>query len=137
MPEGRDIWGRVTRKQNGVGGLSQGMALVLFHTLASSSHCSLDPSPVIFLEHRMGHATPSQKLSIHPLPFRMLFTLLGVTLKIHLGIVPNLRISWSLSVKSTFWSLPQAECLRVSWGLHSSKALYPSIPGVGSRQEGP
>lgn len=115
MPEGRDIWGRVTRKQNG-GGLSQGMALVLFHTLASSSHCSLDLSSVIFPEHRVGHATPSHKLLIHPLPFRMLFTLLCVTLKIHLVIVPNLRISWSLSVKSTFWSLLQAECLRVPRG---------------------
>lgn len=105
------------------GGLSQGMALALFHTLASSSHCSLDPSPVIFLEHRLGHATPSQKLLIHPLPFRTLFTLLCVTLKIHLVTVPNLRTSWSLSVKSTFWSLLQAECLRAPRGAPQFQGL--------------
>lgn len=37
--------------------------------------------------------------------------------------VPNLRISWSLSVKSTFWSLLQAECLRVPRGAPQFQGL--------------
>ena len=127
--------GRVTKERN-VGGVCLREGLLFPSTLlCRPKHCSLDLSPAVFLEHRLDVPLLLRNLWFTPCPIECSSHSFAWHSKSPLSCPKPQNLLEPLCQLHILEPAPS----RMSEGFrgpHSSKASYPSIPGVGSRQGG-